>query len=329
MKSQRQATMPEIRAARQRLDGIAVRTPLIKLNLTDGDPEYNSGSEIYLKLENLQPTGAFKVRCQGNVIKSASAEELRHGVFTGSSGSSGMAMAFVARQLDLLARVYAPEDAPLNKLKAIRDLGAKVHMLPFDEWWDIIQTGTYPGERGFYANAVNCPDAIAGNATIGLEIFEDLPDVDTVIVPFGGGGVSCGIASAFRILKPDTRILGAESEAAMPLAAAFEAGGPVVVPRRSCFISGMGVDTLLPDMWPLVRHLLDGAVTSDLDAVARAIKLMFERNRIVAEGAGAVALAAALSGRAGAGKIVCIVSGGNLNSGDMVAILRGGIPRQC
>lgn len=326
MKYQRCATLQEIKAARLRLEGLAIRTPLVRLNLSDSDPEYKSGTEIYLKLENLQPTGAFKIRCQGNVIKSARAEDLRHGVFTGSSGSSGMAMAFVARRLGLTARVYAPEDAPLNKLNAIQDQGAVVHMLPIGEWWNIIKTGSCPGEKGFYVNAVNCPDAIAGNATIGLEILEDLPDVDTVVVPFGGGGVSSGIASAFRALKPDTRILGAESKAAMPLAAAFEAGEPVVVPRHSCFISGMGVDTILPDMWPLVQRLLDGAVISGLSEVAHSIKLIFERNRVVAEGAGAVAVAAALSGKAGCGKIVCIVTGGNLDSNDMVEILRGVCP---
>lgn len=327
MKSQRRATLQEIKAARHRLDGLALRTPLIRLNLADTDPDYKSGTEIYLKLENLQPTGAFKIRCQGNVITSARAEDLSHGVFTGSSGSSGMAMAYVARQLGLTARVYAPEDAPLNKVAAIRDQGAAVHMLPTDDWWNIIQTGSYPGEKGFYANAVNCPDAIAGNGTIGVEIFEDLPEVDTVIVPFGGGGVSSGIASAFHALKPSVKIFGAESTAAMPLAAAFKTGGPVVVPRSSCFISGMGVDTILPDMWPLVQSLLTGAVAAELSDVAHAIKLMFVRNRIVAEGAGAVALAAALSGKAGSGKIVCVVTGGNLNSVDMVDILRGRIPQ--
>jgi len=327
MTPQRPATLQEITDARHRLDGLALRTPLVKLNLSPTDPGYDPDREIYLKLENLQPTGAFKIRCQGNVIKAGDPKDLRHGVFTGSSGSSGLAMATVAQQLGLSARVYAPEDAPENKLQAIRDQGATVITLPTADWWKIIQTGAYPGERGFFANAVNCPDAIAGNGTIGLEIFEDLPEVDTIVAPFGGGGLSSGIASAFQALKPAVKIYGAESKAAMPLAAAFTAGGPVVVPRQSSFISGMGVDTLLPDMWPLVQSLLTGAVSADLAEVGQAIKLMFERHRVVAEGAGAVALAAALSGQAGTGKIVCVVSGGNLNPQDMVEILQGRVPQ--
>ena len=209
MKSLQPATLKQIEAARTRIQGLAIRTPLVKLNAT-GVP-----ADIYLKLENLQPTGAFKVRCLANVLKSASEAQLaqlQHGVFTGSSGNSGVALAWVARHLGLKATVYAPDDAPINKLEAIREFGATVCELPFDAWWDVLRTGSYPGEEGFFANAVNSAAAIAGNGTIGLEIFEDLPDVDAVVVPFGGGGVSCGIASAIRVLKPGTKILAAESE---------------------------------------------------------------------------------------------------------------------
>ncbi len=320
MESLQPATLEQIETARTRIEGLAIRTPLVKLNVAEAP------AEIFLKLENLQPTGAFKVRCLANVLKSASAEELQHGVFTGSSGNSGVALAWLARHLGLKATVYAPDDVPKNKLDAIREVGATVCLLPFEAWWDIVRTGSYPGEKGFFANAVNSAAAIAGNGTIGLELFEDLPDVDTVVVPFGGGGVACGIASAFRILKPATKILAAESEAAMPLTAAFKAGRPVLVPRHTCFISGLGVESVLPEMWPLANQLLEGAVASSLDDVAAAIRLMFERNRIVAEGAGAVALAAALSGKAGEGKIVCVVSGGNLNKQHMIEILRGNVP---
>lgn len=327
MKIQQPASLQEIELARQRISGLAIRTPLIKLDLTESDSLYNSNTEIFLKLENLQPTGAFKVRCQANIINAASPTELGRGVFTASSGNSGTAMAWVARKLGIRARVYAPDNAPESKLRNIRDLDAIVHQLPYDKWWKIIETGRYADEQGFFANPVNSPAAIAGNATIGLEIYEDMPDVDTVVLPYGGGGLSCGVASAFHALQSTIRTFGAESCTALPLAAAFRAGEPVVVPRRDSFISGIGVAALLPDMWPLVKQLLAGAVAADLTQTSHAIRLLFERHHIVVEGAGAVALAAVLAGQAGTGKIVCVVSGGNLDGSDLVKILRGEVPR--
>jgi threonine dehydratase len=327
VKIQQPASLREIEMARQRLSGLAIRSPLIKLDLTASDSQYNSNTEIFLKLENLQPTGAFKVRCQANVIKAASPTELGQGVFTASSGNSGTAMAWVARKLDIPARVYAPDNAPESKLQNIRALGAVVHKLPYEKWWEIVETGCYADEQGFFANPVNSPAAIAGNATIGLEIYEDMPDVDTVVLPFGGGGLSCGVASAFRALQSTIRTYGAESCTALPLAAAFREGEPVIVPHRDCFISGIGVATLLPDMWPLAQQLLAGAVAADLTQISHAIRLLFERHHIVVEGAGAVALAAALTGQAGTGKIVCVISGGNLDGLDLVKILRGEVPR--
>jgi len=313
-------TLDEIEHARDNIHGLAIRTPLVRLNIADAP------AEIFLKLENLQPTGAFKVRCQGNVVKSATTEVLEPGVFTGSSGNSGTALAWVARHFGIPARVYTPQGAPQNKLEAIKALGAKVHVLPYEDWWNVLMQGRYPGENGFFANAVNSQAALAGNATIGLEILEDLPDVDTVVVPFGGGGVSCGIASAIRALKPSAKVLAAESEAALPLAAALKAGGPVPVSHGDSFISGVGAETVLPVMWPLIKELIDGAVSSTLDEVAATIRLLFESNRVVAEGAGAVAPAAALSGKAGHGKIVCVVSGGNIDAHHMIDVLSGKRP---
>ncbi len=320
MQTLRPPTLDEIERARDNIRGLAIRTPLVRLNVADAP------AEIFLKLENLQPTGAFKVRCQGNVVKSASSEELEPGVFTASSGNSGTALAWVARHFGIPARVYAPQHAPQNKLDAIRALGAKVHMLPYEDWWKVLMQGRYPGENGFFANAVNSQAALAGNATIGIEILEDLPDVNTIVVPFGGGGVSCGIASAIRALKSNARVLAAESEAALPLAAALKAGQPAPVNHGNSFISGVGAETVLPVMWPLIEELIDGAVSSTLDEVAAAIGLMFESNRVVAEGAGAVAPAAALSGKAGHGKVVCVVSGGNIDAHHMIDVLNSKRP---
>lgn len=313
------ATMDEIRAAESRIAGLAVRTPMIRLN----DPD--TPADIYLKLENLQPVGAFKIRSIGNILESTRAEKLRHGVYTASSGNSGYALAWLAQRRGIPATVYVPESAPEGKCASIRRMGARIKMIPYADWWDIICNHISAGEQGLYIDAVCDPAAIAGNATIGLEILQDLPDVDTVVVPFGGGGVSCGIASAVRALKPDTRVLAAESEMSTPFSSALEAGQIVQVENQPSFISGIGASSVLAEMWPLTRRILDGSVVSSLRDVADAIRILFESNHVVAEGAGATALAGALSVDAG-GPIVCVITGGNIDRAHMITILEGGIP---
>jgi threonine dehydratase len=312
-------TVDEISAAESRLAGLAVRTPLIRLNYPETE------AEIYLKLENLQPVGAFKIRSMGNILKSTEAGKLRHGVYTASSGNSGFALAWLARHLGIPATIYVPETAPEGKIASIRREGAQIKVSPYADWWDIICNHGLDGEQGFFVDAVCDPAAIAGNATIGLEIVHDLPGVDTIVVPFGGGGVSCGIASGVHTLKPDTRILAAESEMSTPFRSALEAGRPVAVENRPGFISGIGGLSVLPEMWPLARRILDGSVVSPLSAVADAVRILFEFNRVVAEGAGATALAAALSMKTD-GPIVCVITGGNIDKAHMITILEGGIP---
>jgi len=312
-------TADEISAAESRLAGLALRTPLIRLNYPETE------AEIYLKLENLQPVGAFKIRSMGNILKSTDAGKLRHGVYTASSGNSGFALAWLARHLGIPATVYVPDTAPEGKIASIRRAGAQIKVSPYADWWDIIRNHGLDSEQGFFVDAVCDPAAIAGNATIGLEIVHDLPGVGTIIVPFGGGGVSCGIASGVHALKPDTRILAAESELSTPFSSALEAGRPVAVEQRPGFISGIGGLSVLPEMWPLARRLLDGSVVSSLPAVADAVRILFEFNRIVAEGASATALAAALSMKAD-GPIVCVITGGNIDKAHMITILEGGVP---
>jgi threonine dehydratase len=312
-------TVDEIRAAESRLAGLALRTPLIRLNYPD------TQADIYLKLENLQPVGAFKIRSMGNTLKSTDAKKLQHGVYTASSGNSGFALAWLARHLGIPATVCVPETAPEGKIALIRRMGAQIKVSPYADWWDIISNHGAVGEPGFFVDAVCDPAAIAGNATIGLEIVQDLPSVDTIVVPFGGGGVSCGIASAVRALKPDTRVLAAESEMSTPFTSALEAGHPVAVENKPGFISGIGGLSVLPEMWPLAHRILDGSVVSPLAAVANAVRILFESNRVVAEGAGATALAAALSMQAD-GPVVCVITGGNIDKAHMITILEGGIP---
>jgi threonine dehydratase len=235
-------------------------------------------------------------------------------------------VAWHARQKGLPCTAVVPDHAPDAKLAAITRLGGQIVKVPFDTWWQIIVTHAFEGMNGFFVHPVSDPAVMAGNGTIGLEILEDLPEVDAVVIPFGGGGLSAGIASAIRAIKPDTKLYACEVETAAPLAPSLAAGAPQTVSYTATFVDGIGSGGLLPDMWPLVSRLLDGSLAVALAEIAAAIKLLVERNRVVAEGAGATPVAAALAGQAGAGKIVCVVSGGNIDSFKLAKILKGELP---
>lgn len=320
MRHAERPTLETIRAAQQRIRGLALRTPLVRLNVADAP------AEIYLKLENLQPIGSFKIRCAGNAMRAADPAALTDGVYTASTGNMAQGVAWTARSLGIAATVVVPEGAAQTKLDALGRLGATVKVVPRQDWWDVILTHAYPDQRGLFIHPVADPAVIAGDGTIGLEIVEDLPDVDAIVTPYGGGGLTSGVASAVRALKPDTKIFAAECDVAMPVAAALANGGPTEVVHQPSFISGIGSTSTLAEMWPLVSSLIDGSVVASLAEIAAAIRLIFERNRVVAEGAGAAPVAAALAGRAGGGKVVCVVSGGNIDAASMVTILRGGVP---
>jgi threonine dehydratase len=306
----------DIRAAQQRIHSQVLRIPLIRLATE------NAAAEIFLKLENLQPIGSFKLRGACNAMAMATADQLADGVYTASAGNMAQGVAWNARRLGVPCTVVVPDHAPETKLAAVRRLGGNIIKVPFDEWWDIILTGKCEKCRGLLVHPVCDPKVIAGNGTIGLEILEDMPDVDAVVIPYGGGGLSCGIASAIRALRPQTRIYACEVETACPLSASLAAGEPRTVNYRPSFVDGIGGKSLLSGMWPTVRELLDGSLVMRLADVESALRLLVERNRVVAEGAGATAVAAALSGRAGHGKVVCVVSGGNIDSAVLARILQ-------
>lgn len=312
----RAPALAEIRAAKNSLAPYVNRSPMVRLN-TDG-----RSSDIFLKLECMQPIGAFKVRPMANALLKANPDMLKRGVYTASSGNAGLGLAWTARKLDLAATVYAPITAPAEKIAAIRRIGAEVRQLSEHDWWQIIRNGGYPDDPGLYIDAVRNRAAMAGNGTIGLEIIEQLPDVTTVIVPFGGGGLLCGIAAAIRGLKPDTRLVVAESAAAAPLTGALDAGHPVQVEMQRSFISGAGAACVLDEMWPLIRDCVDETIVTPVADVAAAIALIFENNRVIAEGAGAIAVAAALADQRRVGKTVCVVSGGNIDASELFGILR-------
>jgi threonine dehydratase len=311
--------LADIRAAAERIRGIALRTPLLRLPI-DGPTAF------FLKLENLQPIGSFKLRGAANALALATDDELRDGVYTASAGNMAQGVAWVARQRSVPCRVVVPDHAPAIKLAAIERLGGEVVKVPFAQWWEVLLQRGRAGMRGRFVHPVSDPAVIAGNGTIGLEIAADLPEVDAVVVPYGGGGLLAGIASALRAVRPSARVFAAEVATAAPLAAALAAGEPVAIDHVASFVDGIGGRGLLPEMWPIVRELLAGSIVVGLEEVAAAIRLLVERSRVVAEGAGAASVAAALTGRAGGGNVVCVVSGGNIDSAVLSRILAGGQP---
>lgn len=309
-----------IRQAQARLKGAVLRTPLVRLNV-DGAP-----AEIHLKLENLQPIGSFKLRGAGNAMAQIDPEDLAKGVYTASAGNMAQGVAWNARRLGVPCTVVVPDHAPETKLAAIERLGAEVIKVPFERWWQVIVEHRFEGLEGRFIHPVSDPAVMAGNGTIGLEILEDLPEVDAVVIPYGGGGLSCGIASGLRALKPEVRVYACEVATAAPLAASLAAGRPVEIDYRPSFVDGIGGRSVLAEMWPLASRLLDDSLVVEVEAVAAAVRTLVERNRVVAEGAGAAPVAAALAGMAGQGKVVCVVSGGNIDTAKLVKILQGQVP---
>jgi threonine dehydratase len=300
-------TREAIEAARGRIAGTILRTPLIKLQTDKAQPE------IYLKLENLQPINSFKLRGAANAVAALLPEQSALGVWTISAGNAGQGVAYAARTAGVQCTVVTIDTAPETKVERMRRLGAHLVKAPFDACWEAMERRTFPGVEGTFVHPFDDDDFIAGNATMGLEIVEDLPEVEVIIAALGGGGLATGVASGARILKPNVRVLCAEPESAAPGAASFAAGKASEFPGwRATFVDGAGGKSVFPRMWERMRHIVDGSIVVSLDETKNAMRALAEKARVVAEGAGALAVAAALSGRAGNGPIVAVVSGGNI-----------------
>jgi len=310
----------EIRNAQAAIEGAAVRTPLLRLNAPEAD------AEIYLKLENLQPIGSFKIRGATNAIRQTSPDELRAGVVTASAGNMAQGVAWAAREAGVPCTVIVPDHAPQTKLDAIERLGGTYVKVSLDEWWDALTGYGMQGVEGVFVHPVADERVMAGNGTIGMEIVEDLANPDAVLIPFGGGGLSTGIGSALRAFAPNAKVYTVEPETGAPFAASLAAGEPREIEYTPSFVDGAGARMVLPEMWPRVQRVVDGALTASLDEVAAAIRLLAERARVIAEGAGALGVAAAVAGRAGTGRIVCVVSGGNIDFSTLSTILAGDTP---
>src|ERR1043165_8315853 len=316
-------TLSAIKEARRIIAGSAIRTPLVRLSVD------SVRAEIYLKLENLQPIGAFKIRGAANAIARLSPRGVERGVVTASAGNMAQGVAWCARSLGVPCTVIAPDTAPDAKVHAIERLGGKVLKVPFADWWRAFEQRTFRGVNGTFIHAFDDPHVMAGNGTIALEILEDHVDPDAIVIPWGGGGLTCGIAADFRALRDEgelrsaCRIFAAEVETAAPLSASLRAGGPPGVDFQLSWVDGIGAKAVFPQMFERAQNLIDGALIADLNSVAAALRLLVTRNHVVAEGAGACSVACALAGTAGSGKIVCIVSGGNIDPAKLAHILNG------
>jgi threonine dehydratase len=300
--------LAEIRAARERIAGTILRTPLVSLALGPGYPD------IRLKLENLQPINAYKLRGAANAVARLSHAQRERGIWTISAGNAGQGVAYAARRAGIRCTVVAIETAPLSKIERMRALGAQLVLVPYALAWQALEARALQGVEGTFVHPFDDHDFIAGHATMGLEILEDAPDIATLIVSIGGGGLITGVGSAIKALKPDVRIFGAEPETAAPLARSLAAGSPQAFPEwRASFVDGAGGKSVFPRMWQRMKPLVDGCIVVSLEQTRQAMRMLAERVRVIAEGAGALPLAAALTGAAGSGPIVVVVSGGNVD----------------
>jgi threonine dehydratase len=304
----RPITLAEIREARGRIAGTIVRTPLVRLEMGPGFPD------IRLKLENLQPINAYKLRGAANAVAMLSESERKRGVWTISAGNAGQGVAYAARQAGVPCTVVVIETAPKSKMERMKALGAKLVPVPYDVAWKALEERSYPGVEGAFVHPFDDHNFIAGHATMGLEILEDAPDTAAVICGIGGGGLITGVGSAIKALKPKVKIWGAEPETAAPAALSFKMGSPQVFKEwKASFVDGAGGQSVFPRMWQRMKPLVDGYIVVSLEETKNAMQLMAEKTRIISEGAGALPLAAALTGKAGQGPIVAIVSGGNID----------------
>src|SRR5690348_10388072 len=293
--------------ARKHVYEAAIRTPLLRLN-------YDGPAEIYLKLECLQPIGSFKIRGAYNAVRLLPEEQRKCGVWTVSAGNAAQGVALAARKAGVPCKVLVMDTAPMAKLDAARRLGAEIVKATYDQCWQALADRTHPAMSGSFVHPFEDDGFIAGNASAGLEILEDLPDVDAVVAGFGGGGLSCGIASALKARGSKAKVFAAEPETASPLAYSLAAGSAKYFPDwKASFVDGCGGKSVFPRMWDLAHHLLAGSIVVTLEEIRQAMRIVALRNHVIAEGAGACAVAAGLSGKCGSGKVVCVVSGGNID----------------
>ena len=308
LEAARPITLTEIKEARTRIEKMIVRTPLVRLELGSGYPD------IRLKLESLQPINAYKLRGAANAVGMLSDAERKKGVWTVSAGNAGQGVAYAARHAGIPCTVVAIETAPVSKLERMRALGAKLILVSYADAWRIVNERVHPDIDGTFIHPFDDNHFIAGHATMGLEIMEDCPEAEAVICGIGGGGLITGVGTAVKAIKPSIRVYGAEPETACPMAISLKAGSPQKFPEwQASFVDGAGGQSVFPRMWERMKPIISDSIVVTLDEVKRSLRIMAEKTRVISEGAGGLPLAAALTGKAGQGRIVCVVSGGNID----------------
>lgn len=311
-------SLDDIVAVQKRIAPFVRRTPVVAMPGISGT--------LALKMESFQAAGAFKSRPAAALLTALSPDARARGVITASSGNFGIAVAMLGPRLQAPVAIVVPEDAPQAKVDRLKALGARLHVVDPEVWWETVITHQFAGSTGSYLDAVADPVAIAANGAIAIELLEEQPEIDAIAIPFGGGGLLCGIAAALKALKPSVRIIACEGEFAAPLCAARAAGAPVKVAPQRSFVSGIGAPAVLPSMWPLLKDCVDEVVVVSSAEIADAIRRLAMEAHLVAEGAGAISVAAALSGNIAARHIACVVSGGNIGRETLSEILAGGAP---
>lgn len=311
-------TLARVHSARERLSPHLTVTPVVPLPVGEGT--------VHLKCENLHPIGSFKLRGAGNALLEAPPARIASGVVTASAGNMAQGVAWWARKLGVPCTAVVPDTAPDAKLIPFEALGGRVLRVPYQEWWVTLERRGHPDAQGYFVHPVADPAVVAGNGTLALELLEQVPDLHTVLVPFGGGGLSCGIGATLHAMGRKVRVIGCEVETAAPLRASLAAGCPMVVDRIPSWVDGIGGSGMLEEMWPLVREVVPEAAVSSLAEVAHAVRVLAGEARLVAEGAGAASLSAVLAGRVDPAGVVCVVSGGNINPEILASILTGGTP---
>lgn len=311
-------SLDDIRIAEERLKGIIVRTPLLQL-----DSPKETG-DILIKPEVLQPTGSFKIRGVYNWVASLTPNECKKGFSTFSAGNTARSLGYVAQIYGVSCRSILPEYAPANKVEALRNLGVETLLVSFDEMIKWVFAEGWKRESYAFLHPWTEPKMIAGHGTIGLEIIEDLPDVQTVFVPVGGGALIAGVGGAIKELKPSVRIVGVQTRSYPSLQASFQAGKPVWIDPKPTICDGVAVPFVADQMYPLLRKIVDDVVTVPEEKVKAAIKQLMLKNKLIVEGAGALSIAAALEMPAEKqGKTICLVTGGSIGPEALSTIISG------
>lgn len=313
-----QPGIEDVRAAADRLRGIAVHTPLVALH------HFGAPSGIFLKPEIHQPITSFKIRGVFNAVSVLSPEQRARGLSTVSAGNTAQALAWVGRHFGVTSRSLMPDNAPKTKVEAVKRYGGTPVLVPTADVFRFLKEHQWEKEPFAFIHPWTCRDVMIGHGTMGLEIIADLPDVDSVYLPVGGGGLMGGVGSVIKALNPSVRLVAVEPEGCPALHESLRLGKPTSV-ECNTICDGVAVPYITDEVFPLLRDLVDEVILVSEDAVRATIRRLALGNRMIVEGAGALSVAAALdTPEAKRGKTVCVVTGGSIDTAKLAELLNDG-----